>query len=132
MNQFKKQPFRILTHKLLDIDLLMAWNSPRHTPKSTSKGGEPPCRASPSGRPGRTVKFSKPDHTRTNGFEAPAWGTLWGSHAISSGSRKRSQGLVRVCGQTKDTSLKARWENSQKESRRQQGGGSEKCSTHRS
>ena len=29
MNQAKKQPFRILTHKLVDFDSMISWNSPR-------------------------------------------------------------------------------------------------------
>ena len=28
VNQVKNQPFRILKHKLIDIDFLMVWNSP--------------------------------------------------------------------------------------------------------
>jgi len=48
-----------LTQKLGDIGFVMAWRSPRHPPHWSSEGGEPPCRASPSGRPGRTRRGDK-------------------------------------------------------------------------
>ena len=43
----------------MDIGLLMAWNSPGTYEIQQAKGGEPPCRASPSGRPGRTRRGDK-------------------------------------------------------------------------
>ena len=38
MTQVKKQPFRILKQKLIDIDLMMPWDSPRHKPIRQAKG----------------------------------------------------------------------------------------------